>query len=90
MKRVLHVYSTYERARFAFNEFIRTNDPNSVSLSYTYYNLTIQADDTQHQFMPCNDIEVRIKGLNYDRVFFDEHAQLEDHTKALIKSRIRS
>ena len=89
MKTILYVYSTHDRAKQEFKEFIEHNDPNGVVFSYRYSDLTIEANGVQRRFISSNDLDRKVKGYSFDSVFVDEHVKLTEEQNVMIKSRMR-
>jgi hypothetical protein len=75
-----------DRAKQAFGDFIKRNDPNGIALSYRYAELTIEENGVIHKFATP---ELPIRGWEINSVFVDENVEFTDDQKAILMSRMR-
>ena len=87
MKTILYLYSTWDQAKQAFNEFVDHNDPNNVALSYRYCNLTVEGNGVIRKFATP---DLQMQGLEIHSVFVDECVVMSDEQKAMMRSRMRN
>lgn len=86
IKTILYLYPTKARAQQAFKEFVDHNDPNGVTLSYRYSNLTVEGDGIIRKFTTP---EMNIQGLEIHSVWVDECVEMSEEQKAMMRSRMR-
>jgi hypothetical protein len=90
MSTILYVYSTYEQARYYFNEFLKLHDPNNILASVSPSHLRIEITSNIYEFTWLDGIQSRVIGRTFSDVIVDELVTLTPEQVSLLKSRIRS
>ncbi len=90
MSTILYVYSTYEQARYYFNEFLKLHDPNNILASVSPSRLRIEIISNTYEFTWLDGIRDKITGRTFSDIIVDELVTLTPEQDSLLKSRIRS
>jgi hypothetical protein len=83
---ILHVHQTIDRAKNAFEQFIKHNDPKNGTFKYRYSDLTVEANGIKHRFMLASD---NIRGLEFDSLIIDSFVKMDSYTYAFYRSLLR-
>jgi len=90
MNTILYVYSTYEQARYHFNEFLKLHDTKNIFASVSPSRLRIEITSNTYEFTWLDGISDRITGRTFSHIIVDELVTLTPEQVSLLKSRIRS
>jgi hypothetical protein len=83
---ILHVHQTIDRAKNAFEQFIKHNDPKNGTFKYRYSDLTVEANGIKHRFVLAND---NIRGLEFDSLIIDSFVKMDAYMYAVCRSLLR-
>jgi hypothetical protein len=88
MSTTLFVYSTYERARHKFTEFLSLHDPNNILTSVSPSRLLVEMNSKTYEFAWLDGIRDKVAGRMFSVVIVDELVKLTPEQDSLLKSRI--
>jgi hypothetical protein len=89
MSTTLFVYSTYERARHKFTEFLSLHDPNNILASVSPSRLQIEVNSKTYEFTWLDGVNDKIRGRTFSSIIVEELVALTPEQDSLLKSRKR-
>jgi hypothetical protein len=90
MSAYLFVYSTYERARRKFNQFLSLHDPkDGFTVSVSPSRLRFEMNSNTYEFAWLDDIQNKIAGKTFSDIIVDELVTLTPEQSSLLLTRKR-
>ena len=89
MSAYLFVYSTYERARRKFNQFLSLHDPKDFIVSVYHSRLRFEMNSNTYEFTWLDGIQNKIAGKTFSGIIVDELVTLTPEQSLLLLSRKR-
>jgi hypothetical protein len=91
MSSTLFVYSTYERARHKFSEFLFFQVPNNYTASVSHSKLCIEINSNAYEFTWLDGIHNKVAGREFSDIIVDELVELtpEQYSQLFSRKRVK-
>lgn len=90
MKNIIHVADSYAKAKSKFNAFVQHCQSSKIKISFSHQHLAVRSSVATYRFISLTGNADQIKGLEIDKIVFDESSVINTNTKALLNSRLRN